>query len=382
MFDPISNEDLRELAAVESKNCISFYLPTHVKGPGTAADSLRLKNLVAKAKTGLEKRALRSSDVAELLQPVDAIVNDARFWTHAGEGLALFVNSDSVKTFRLPGPVGEAMLISDRFWIAPIVPFVTADDGFHLLVLSEKSVRLMRGDLYALTELELGEIPASQAEALRFDDRESQLHSHGATRVGSGAVSATFHGQGVATDFDDIDRGRFLQAVDRGLAGVLKGDSSPLVLAGVGEIVSQFRNLSDNRNIVRSSIAGAAGRLSLQELHQKALPLVASKLDAGQTHARELYDSPPTLTVDTVTGAIDAATNGRVATLLIASGQSVWGTVDPERQQVEEHIDRQPGDGDLIDLVVRETLEHGGEVFAVDAANMPRSAPLAAVLRY
>ncbi len=380
MFDNISNEDLRGLAAVESKNCVSFYLPTHVKGPGMAEDSLRLKNLVGKAKTELAQRSLRSSEVAELLRPVDEIVNDARFWAHAGQGLAVFVNADSVRTFRLPGPVEEAMLIFGRFWIAPLVPFVAAGNRFHLLVLSENQVRLMRGDRYALTELGLGEIPASQAEALRFDDRESQLHSHGASRVGSGEVSAAFHGQGVASDFDDVDRARFLQDVDRGLAEVLKGDSGPLVLAGVGEIVSQFRNLSDNRNIVGSSIAGSAGRRSLQDLHQRALPLVVSVLDAGRIQAREEYGS--TSTVETVPDAVEAATTGRVATLFIASGRHAWGVVDAESQGIEEHVDRQPGDGDLIDLVARETLEHGGVVFALDAAEMPSDGPLAAVLRY
>ena len=306
-------------------------------------------------------------------------MEDARFWAHAETGLALFVSPEGLKSFRLPAAVEEAMLVSTRLWIAPLLPFVAADDGFHVLALSKSQVRLMRGSRYELAEVGLGQIPTSQAEALRFDDRESQLHSHAANRVGSGQVSATFHGQGVASDFDDVDRARFLQVVDRGLAEVLTGDSGPLVLAGVGEIVSQFRNLSDHRNIVESSIAGDPGRRSLQDLHQNALPLVASKLNADRLRARELYGSTPT--VETIAEAVDAATTGRVATLFVDRRQRLWGAFDPESKQVEEHLDRQPGDGDLIDLVARETLEHGGEVFAVDAAEMPSGGALAAVLR-
>ena len=59
-----------------------------------------------------------------------------------------------------------------------------------------------------LVEIGLGDIPRSMGEALRFDDRERQVHSHGADRVGRGRVSATFHGHGGTKDTEERQEAR------------------------------------------------------------------------------------------------------------------------------------------------------------------------------
>lgn len=381
MIDALSDEDLRALLAVDSPNCISLYLPTHASGPGVAEDPIRLKNLMATAKHELEAGGMRTSDAAELLGPAEAMVDDPQFWAHSAEGLAIFVTSDGAQRFRLAGPVEEAVVVADRYWIAPLIPFVATGGTFYVLALSDNQVRLLQGQRYEVTELDLGVIPASRDDALRFDDRESQLHSHGANRVGSGAVSATFHGHGVANDFDDVDRTRFLQAVDRGLAGIVGDTTSPLVVAGVEELVARFREISSHANIVEPLI-GNPEHLSSAELHERTLPLVAPHLDADRLRALESYGSPSTPTADSLSDALVAATSGRVGRLIILAGRRVWGSYDADTRTIREHADRQPGDRDLVDLAARETIAHGGVVFAADEAEMPGDAPVAAMLRY
>ena len=186
MIDAISDKDVRALVAVEAPHCVSLYMPTHAAGPGVAEDPIRLKNLIAEAKSELDALGMRSSDVADLLGPVETLVDDAQFWVHSTDGLALLVTSDGVQQFRLAGPVEEAVAVSDRLWAAPLIPFVSAPATFYVLALSGNQVRPLRGAQYHVAELDLGAIPASKDDALRFDDRESQLHSHGADRVGSG----------------------------------------------------------------------------------------------------------------------------------------------------------------------------------------------------
>ncbi len=378
VLDIVSQGELKELMAVDSPSCVSFYLSTHASGPAVAEGPLRLKNLTAETTRELEGLGMRSSEAAELLGPVETLIDDTGFWAHTEAGLGVFVDSDGLRRFRLPFPVEDAVWVSDRFWIAPLLASVEPLAGFFVLALSENEVRLLRCGRYRLAELSLGEIPASSAEALRFDDRESQLQSHSADRVGSGEMSATFHGQGVSSDFDDVDQTRFLQAVDRGLGDIVGDGSDPLVLAGVEEIVSRFRSLSSYRNIADSSIRGNPEQLSPKDLHERALPLVATHLKAGQIEAHDSFGSPSTRTADSVA----AATSGRVDRLFIVNGGRAWGSVDPDNRQVEEHSDRRPGDVDLLDVAARATLENGGEVFAVDAEEMPTDGSLAAVLRY
>ncbi len=382
VIDVIVNDDMRALVAVEAPHCVSLYLPTHPSGPGVAGDPIRLKNLIAAAKNELEAIGMRTSEATDLLGPVESMIDDKWFWEHSTEGLAIFVTSDGVRRFRLAGSVEEAVVVADRLWIAPLIPFVSTGRAFYVLALSENRVRLLRGSRYEVTELDRGAIPASKDEALRFDDRESQLHSHGASRVGSGAVSATFHGQGVANDFDDVDQTRFLHAVDRGLAGVVADTTAPLVLAGVEEIVSRFQKLSRHGNIAESFVAGNPERLSPAELHREAVPLVASHFDADRTRVLEAFGSPSTPRADSLPDVLDAAAIGRVAELLVLAGHHVWGSYDPDTRRVDQRAERQHGDRDLIDSAARETIAHGGVVIAADASAMLTESGLAALLRY
>lgn len=382
LFEDISHEELRGLAAIESPQCVSFYLPTHVSGPDTAEDRIRLKNLITRAKSELAKQEMRAADVANLLRPVEAMMDDSQFWSHADAGLAVFVSQDGMKRYRLPESVEEAVLVSDRLWIAPLLPFVSADVGFYILALSENAVRLLHGSRYRVSELSLGDTPTSMAEALRFDDREPHLNSHGANRVGAGRVSATFHGQGGAKNFDDVDLSRFLHHVDRGVVETIGSGSDPLVLSGAEGIVSRFKNETSYRNTAGPFINGNPEHLTPQDLHERALPLAMSHLNANQPKAQELFGSPSVATVDSAIDAVEAARSGRVAQLFLARGSQVWGSIDPENGQVLEHEERQPGDHDLVDLAARETLGHGGEVFAVDTSEMPIDGRVAAVLRY
>lgn len=380
MLDIVTQTTLEELMEVSGPRCITFYLPTHPAGPGVKEGAIRLRNLIAAAGRELERRGVASRERRELLDPASALVEDAGFWEHTEQGLGVFLDASRLQRFRLSTPVEDAVMVSDRFWIAPLLPFVASEDRFHVLALSQNEVRVVECVQDTVDVLDLGAVPASLDEALRLDDRESQLQSHGADRVGRGDVSAQFHGQGGAGEFDDVDQERFLHLVDRGLTEVVGGDSDPLVLAGVDEIVARFRKVSHQRRIVDGQIGGNPEGTSAELLCAQGAPLVSAQfgaqLDAlrafGESHARR---------AESVLDLVEASAAGRVAHLFVRIGHRCWGSVSPGGD-VSEHDTRGDGDVDLVDVIARATLDHGGRVFTLDASDMPSDAPLAGVLRY
>jgi hypothetical protein len=60
----------------------------------------------------------------------------------------------------------------------------------------------------------------------------------------------------------------------------------------------------------------------------------------------------------------------------------VWGGFDPGNDKVNVHEPPEPGDEDLLDLAVIQTLINRGAVYAVMPEEVPGQAILAAVLRY
>ena len=380
MLDIVTQTTLEELMEVSGPRCISFYLTTHSSGPGVTEGAIRLRNLVAEAGRELERQGVGATTRRELLAPAESLIEDASFWEHTERALAVFLDSGRLRRFRLRAPVDDAVMVSDRFWIAPLLPFVATRDRFHVLALSQNEVRVVECVHDTAEALDLGGIPASLDEALRLDDRESQLHSHGADQVGRGDVSAQFHGQGGAGEFDDVDQERFLHAVDRGLKDLLGGDSDPLVLAGVDEIVSRFKKVSHHRRIVDAHLGGNPEGTSAELLCARGTPLVTAQFGA-QLDALRLFEESHALRAESVAELVESSAAGRVAHLFVRTGSRHWGTASAGGE-VTEHAAREDGDVDLIDVIARATLAHGGQVFALEASEMPSDVPLAGVLRY
>ncbi len=79
---------------------------------------------------------------------------------------------------------------------------------------------------------------------------------------------------------------------------------------------------------------------------------------------------------------VTAAHEGRVDTLLVAENGHCWGSFDPATRTVARHEARQPGDRDLLDVAVTQTLRNKGRVIPMAPEALPDAEGAAALLRY
>jgi hypothetical protein len=100
-MEVLSKSDLRQLVNNTSGPCVSLYLPTHRAGPETQQDSIRLKNLVRKAESGLQASGWRGFEISQLLQPARKLVEDHDFWQHQSDGLAILTSPGIFRLYRL-----------------------------------------------------------------------------------------------------------------------------------------------------------------------------------------------------------------------------------------------------------------------------------------
>ena len=382
MIDLITTNDLRRLADTTAEPCVSILLPTHRLGPEQAQDPIRLKNLLARAAEQLTELGMRVPEADELLAPAARLLDDQHYWAHQDNALALYLTRQTFESYRLADPTDELVVVAGRFHLKPLLPALTTGTGFNVLALSQHQVRLLQGTSTHLTEMALGDIPPSLAQVVRFDDRERQLHSHGADRVGQGRVTATFHGHGGAKDTTKDDLGRFLKAVDDGVTDLVGQPARPLVLAGVDHVVAAYRNLSHHPRIVDTAIEGNPEQLSTSDLHARAWPIVQAVIDTDRQTAAETFSAGIEPTTSTPVEIVTAAAEGRVHTLFVPADTELWGTFDRTQHQVSEHDQHQPGDEDLADVAAIETLTTGGTIHVVPSHAIPGTGPLAAILRY
>jgi hypothetical protein len=86
----------------EQQWCVSIYMPTHRTGTETQQDPLRLRNLLGEAEKRLSARGVSTRAVQEMLELANKLLQDSYFWQHQSDGLAIFLSSHRVRSYRLP----------------------------------------------------------------------------------------------------------------------------------------------------------------------------------------------------------------------------------------------------------------------------------------
>src|SRR6266496_3280033 len=200
-----SKRELRVLMEIRNSPCISLYLPTYKAGTGAEMQQnpLRLRNQIREVENRLLLSKSRSMDREELLKPIQALLDDAQFWLHQSDGLAIFRSPKVFQYYRLPSKFQEQVVVGDHFYV---------------LALSQNKLRLIDCTRYSATVVELPEsVPVSLSEALMYDDPDNQLNYHSSSSgslIGKGGRRGTiFHGQGVGTDDEKDNILRYFQQV-------------------------------------------------------------------------------------------------------------------------------------------------------------------------
>jgi hypothetical protein len=348
--------------------CVSLFLPTHAVSNHTDADRILLKNLRTEAHDALLARGVRRTDADDLLEPVDALLEDDGFWPFLSEGLAIFCGPGYQAHYRLPVRFEPSARVSHRYVVKPLFPLFSDDGNFAILALSRNEIRLFEGSRHAVHEVQLKDMPESMSSALRIRHRPNL------------SPSGPLQGQ---EGQKEKYRLYFLQ-VDRALRPWLTSHGCPLVLAGVDHLLPIYRSASHYRQIVAGGIHGNPEQLRPEELHEKAWPLVASHFAAPRHHALAKYQSliGTGRTSQDLKEVLNAALDGRVEALFVRTSAEVFGKYDYATRTATILPGDEPGGVDLVARAARLAHATGASVFAGEPPDVPDVPAVAAVLRF
>ncbi len=383
----LPKSELDTLINITNAPCTSIYMPTHRSGPEAEQDIILFKNLVREAEQKLLAIGKKANDIKALLAPTQTLQVDSFFWRHQSDGLALFFAPNFFRYFRLPLFFKQTVIVSDHFYITPLLPLFIADGRFYILSLSKKHIRLFHCTRLSIREVELLKVPKSIDEIMKFSVPDKDFSCHAVGIKGSGGGTAIFHGHGSAPDA--ITRKKqildFYQQVSKYLSKFLKGERAPIVMAGVDFQRALYREASSYPSLLPEGINGSPEGMTPEELHDKAWSLVEPYFkNALDTAIAQFRNATNTERVSTsLPDIVLAAYQGRIEILFVTSGiPQQWGHFDPNTGNVEIHPTRVNGDKGLQNLAAIYTLSKGGAVYVVESREAPVHAPLAALYRY
>ncbi len=383
-MDRFDARQLTQLLSHRDPFCVSVFLPTHPAGTDVKQDAVLLKNLVDQAEALLEQHGMRPAEARQLVHPVRELPQDPVFWMHRSQGLAAFVAPNFQRIWRVPCPFVPQVTVNRRFHIKQLLPLLENVD-YYVLDLNRHGPQLFEADRFQIQRVDVPSMPGRFEEFLDYvpPDGGTQWHS-GAAGPAPKKQSAVFHGQGGLRETAKEDIVKYLRQVDAAIEPILNHTNTPLVLVAVDNVVPLFRSVCRYPQLLPETISGNAEHWNELQLHQKTWPLVARQLAERRRVAVERFKQwhGTGKATDNILEIVPAAAAGKVDLLLVDPAAQVWGAFDAQRCTAEIHNQPRPGDEDLVDLAVQQTLSHGGQVLPLNRQEMPTDWEVAAVFRY
>jgi hypothetical protein len=388
--DIITKENILDLIDNCEGMAVSIYLPTFDKGRRRRENSIRLKNLVGEVEDKLQSTGTDQQTIAAYLAPLEDLIDNAIFWQDQDKGLALFLDSNALRVYRLPRRFEELVMVGDTFHITPLIPIASGNGQFYLISLDLKHPALYQGSKYQLIRFEDVDLPESLQDMFdKFYEFHSHLQFHTKTRNPNPDLAGNRDGEYFGQGGDDINENaeirNYFHRLDDELMDFLDGEEIPLVLAGVGYLHPLYQEANTFPNLVEDGITQDVDNLPPEDLHEMAWDRVREKYQKDVEQALGVYhrlaEAEKDVTEDLVE-IVKSAQFKRVNSLFIAEDKHVWGNYDVEANEVHVRDEPAAGHQDLIGMAAAQTLKNGGNVLVLPADKVPGDGLAAAILRY
>jgi|GEM_PF-239581 len=385
-MENIEKNELSELFQVNKEPCISIYIPTFKKGAEVAQNVIRFRQKLKEAENLLKEKGYRDILIDDLMKQAQFLVFDTDFWNYQESGFACFISPGQFRYFRLSISFQEEIVVSNKYFLKPLLPFLTDNLHFFILVIDQNELRFFKAFRNEMHQIELPDAPKSLQESMKYDVEEQYnftMHTS-APNVGRTALA---YGQGSTAD-DKLPKKRkilrFFQKVNDSVVNYLGGESAPLITAGVDYLHPIYREANTYPNLMEKGVLYNTEDLSVSELLKEARKIAHPYLEKDRLNALENFGDSVSMGKASYnfTEIVKASQTNQIAFLLVDQTEKVWGRLNPEHNEVEIHSPREPGDEDLIDMIIANTILQNGQVFLLKPEEMPVTAPAAAIFRY
>jgi hypothetical protein len=373
----------RELFESRESPCISLYMPTNRAFPDNAQDSLRFKNLVGKAEDdGIASAGKRR--IEPLIERLRMVQDDASFWNHSLDGLAIFISPDYFRIIRLQNSVIEQAHVSDVFFVKPLIGIYQTAERFQVLALTRSEVKLYEGNRYRCDEVALAEgVPRTMTDALGAET--TPPHMTVASYGGEGHGASMRHGHSSRKDEEAIDDERFFRAVDHAVAEHhSKPSGLPLILAALPQHQSLFRSVSHNAFLMEEGIDSDPRTLDADALRDMAWKAVEPHWlrNVDRIVARYEEAASKSLGSDNPFEITEAALAGNVSVLLLDRERIYPGGIDAATGDISFGKAKPGREHDVFEDLAVTVLTRGGEALVLPAEKMPTASGVAAIFRH
>ena len=353
--------------------CISIYIPTHRYVVGSQKDKILFKNQIQKAEKSLLQKYSKK-EVAEILNPLNELLDDFVFWNRTKDGLAIFLNRDDFIIYVLSRNIKELTIVSDNFHIKPLIRVYQSMDKYYVLGVNRGHFKLFYGDRYGLNEIEDSkEMPDDMRKEYDLEVLDLSKDVEYMFKTGSNR--------------DEVSKEttKFLRNVDKYILEFYsKPTEAPLVLVALPQYQGEFRKITNNRFLTTTGVSKDFEAMKIEEIKEESWNIIEKTYleETKKLVNRFLNNKGDGLASDNIIDIAKKVLAGRIDTLLLESDKLIPGKLNLETGEITEDDLDNVEINDILNDIGELVLENKGNVVVLPKERMPTDIGIAAIYRY
>ncbi len=349
---------------------VSIYLPTGRTHEEALATRIRFKSLLRDARSKLVASGMADEEADRFLREASEQISSDVFWEHQEGGLAVFADGESTEFLKIAALVPERVFVANNYRLKALMAVAANVDAYYLLLVAQGRTQLFRGSRLGFRAVDCPGLPASYAD---------WAEAEGFPEESRAMMAAESH-----LKADKHNLARYFSQIDEAVCKRLGDSHDPLILACVGAYVPIYRKANRYLYLAEAFLEGNFERARSIELHDRALHDLHHEFIESRKRAllrfKEMGSDPRV--VSDVHELVPAVIRGQVAVVCVPSDTELWGCYDDGSASVTLVDDPAADAVDLYELLARQALAHGAEVFFVEEAKMPVGHKVLGLLRW
>jgi hypothetical protein len=315
---------------LESENGV--HLTAYLINRGDLIDlKSQLKTVIDESYEWLNS-AMSAEELKRFLEPIDALLLDARIFEQMKGNIGLFRTIDSFRVLNIPIPVEQSCQVATSFHIKPLLRWLQTDREFLLLGIEKNSAHLYLGSL---------------------------------------------------DSFKLVDSFETLAWLNDWIKKLTKTAKPKLFMAGEKSKIDEFYPYLEYPNTIKTPISSSFGEHNVSDICTKIRKLLKeeSKKALEKSLLEFKFAEEGNRTQKNIFQIAKAVVQGKVHKLIVTDELSIFGTIDKKTGGLALHpFDLDHEDDCILDDLAQMVLSQGGEVVIAKRDEIPKGRPILAIL--
>jgi hypothetical protein len=305
--------------------------------------------------------AMSTDELKKFLEPVEALLNDARIFKQMKGNIGIFRNEESFRILNIPIDIEQTCQVATSFHVKPLLRWIQGDQEFLFLGLEKQAAYLYLGSQDSFKLIDSIVFP----DFFKTKENVTDDISLKSTRQKKTKETETF------------------KWLNEWILDLTKNSKPKLFIAGEPSLIEALNKSLNYIKAIKTPVTQTFSQFNASEPCQKIRKIL--KIDSKQSLEKALLEfrfaEEDNRAKKNIFQISKAVVQGKVRKLIVTDELSIFGKIDKKSGGIAIHpADLDHEDDCILDDLAQMVLSQGGEVIVAKRHEIPKGRPVLAIL--